>query len=60
MKPAASHDVSAPLPPSADPCALGDLARWRSTGLALAVGGDMDGGDAGPAASEDSNPARAL
>lgn len=31
-KPGASHDVSASLPPSADSWALGDFARWRSTG----------------------------
>ena len=53
----ASHES---LPRSAGSWDLGDLARWRSIGCALATGGEVDGGEAGSAASEDSNPSRAL
>lgn len=45
-----SHEVSSGLPsllPSG-PLSLGECDRLRSTGLDLATGGDVDGGEAGP------------
>lgn len=55
------HDVVASsAAPSGVSLSLDEVDCWRSTGCDLAAGGDVDGGEAGSAASEDSNPARAL